>query len=121
MEVIGLLMVVVTVGTLLAYFDAPPRNPARYSGRVFDPQRPVVRRAGAERVGMTGKVCYFCDAVTYGFSQYCGRCKRVGPDLSGIRAESTRRLTLVESTTPTPSLTVAESPSRGARRLGGGS
>jgi hypothetical protein len=104
MEVIGLLMVIITAGTLLTYLEAFPRNPARYSGRVFDPQRPVIRRAGAERIGMTGRVCYFCDAVTYGYSPYCGRCKRVGPDLSGIRTQSTARLTLVESTQPTPSL-----------------
>jgi hypothetical protein len=95
-EVTAVLAVVVILGVLLAIVDAPPRNPARYSGRTFDPQRPVIRRAGAERVGMTGKVCYFCDAVTYGYSQWCGRCKRVNPDLSGIRQESTQRLTLVE-------------------------
>jgi|SRR6185295_15485541 len=95
-EITALLGVIVLVGTLLTWLDSPLRNHGRYSGRVFDPQRPVIRRAGAERVGMTGKVCYFCDAVTFGYSQYCGRCKRIGPDLSGIRRETTKRLTLVE-------------------------
>jgi len=103
-EVMALVGVIVGVGVVGVVVIEGPRllNPSRYRGRTFDPNRPVVRRAGAERVGMTGKVCYFCDAVTFGYSQYCGRCKRIGPDLSGIRTESTARLSLVESSPSSP-------------------
>ena len=100
-EVVGILMVIVTVGVIGTLLDLP-LNPARYRGRTYDPNRPIIRRAGAERIGMTGKVCYFCDAVTFGYSQYCGRCKRIGPDLSGVRRESTARLSLVESPPSSP-------------------
>ena len=77
-ELIGLLGLVVGVCALLAWFESPRSNRARYSGRVFDPQRPVIRRAGAERVGAngTGRICAACGAYTWGLSDACGRCGR---------------------------------------------
>ncbi len=46
----------------------------RFQGRAYDPNRPVMRRAGAVRVGMTGRVCHACGAITWGLSDRCGRC-----------------------------------------------
>lgn len=87
-EVTGLLVFIIVIGAGLSYWDSPLRNRGRYTGPVFDPQRPLIRRAGAERIGMTGKQCYFCDQVTYGYSEWCGRCKRVSPQIPIAPVES---------------------------------
>lgn len=107
-EVVAVLMVIVTAGTIGALFNIP-LNPARWRGRTYDPNRPVVRRAGAERVGMTGKFCHFCEAVTFGYSSRCGRCHRLPVHFPAVPTESTVRLTLVEA--PPSSPLTAESPS----------
>lgn len=95
MEVLALLGVIIVVGTVLAWLEAPPRNPARYSGPVYDPQRPVIRRAGA--VGWTGKKCPLCGQTTWGNSDRCGACGRLNVSPPAVRTESTRRHNLVES------------------------
>ena len=95
-EVWAVLAVIVVTGTLLAYFDAPTRNRARYSGPVFDPQRPVIRRAGA--VGYTGKKCELCGMTTFSnYGDRCGACGRSFAKPLVARSESTRRRTFVES------------------------
>lgn len=66
----------------------------RYSGRVFDPREAAARadvrtrHVGAERVGITGHVCHFCDAVTFGLSSRCGRCGRLPVALPSVPVES---------------------------------
>jgi hypothetical protein len=97
MEVVGVLMVIVTVGTLLMYFDAPPRNRARYSGRTFDPQRPVIRRAGA--VGYTGRLCPLCGKTTFGNSDRCGACGRLNarPPVIPIEAKARVKKRVMDS------------------------
>lgn len=49
----------------------------RYRGRTYDPQRPVIQRAGASRIGWSGRICHFCETVTYGQSDRCGKCHRL--------------------------------------------
>lgn len=93
-EVMGVLAIVVALSLVLAIMDAPPRNPARYSGSVYDPQRPVVRRAGA--VGWTGRICPLCNVTTYGQSDRCGKCGRMNTSVPLVRTESTKRPSLVE-------------------------
>jgi hypothetical protein len=93
-EVIAVLALIVFVGVMLAWFDSPLRNRGRYSGPVYDPQRPVVRRAGA--VGYTGVKCPLCFATTFGNSPRCGKCGRLNVQPRVVRTESTARLTLVE-------------------------
>lgn len=99
-EVMGVLAIVVALSLLLAIVDAPPRNPARYSGRIFDPQRPVLRRAGAVDIG--GRVCPLCQATTFGWSTRCGKCGRLNVQPRAVRTESTRAKLLVPLTTPSP-------------------
>jgi hypothetical protein len=90
-EVIGILMVIVTVGTLLMYLDLPPRNKARYSGLVYDPQRPVIRRAGA--VGYTGRTCPLCGEVTFSnYNDRCGACGRLNVHQPVIPVEAKARV-----------------------------
>jgi hypothetical protein len=97
MEVLILLGFVVVLITVLAWLDAPPRNRARYSGRVFDPQLGAIRRAGAVPDAATWNaavarnarvvICGVCGAATWGLSDACGRCGVVGPSSSGAAAE----------------------------------
>lgn len=84
----AILMGIIVGGcVLIAYFDAPPRNKARYSGLVYDPQRPVIRRAGA--VGYTGRKCPLCGATTFSnFSDRCGACGRLNRRPPVVRTES---------------------------------
>ena len=90
-EVLGLLMVIVTTGTLLMYLDRPERNRSRYSGLVYDPQRPVIRRAGA--VGWTGRTCPLCGETTFGnYNDRCGACGRFNKNLPVIPIEARTRI-----------------------------
>ena len=103
LEVLAVLAFVTTLGLLLALMEAPPRNPARYSGSVYDPQRPVIRRAGA--VGWTGRKCPLCHETTYGLSDRCGKCGRLNVSVPLVRTEHTARLSLTQSR---PSLLASE-------------
>ena len=97
-EVMGVLAIVCVLCLLLAIVDAPPRNPARYSGPVYDPQRPVIRRAGA--VGWTGRICPLCNVTTYGNSDRCAKCGRMNAAIPLIRTEHSARMAV--PLTPSP-------------------
>jgi hypothetical protein len=94
-EVLVLLAVIVGVGTLLTWLEAPVRNHGRYSGPVYDPQKPLIRRAGA--VGNSGRKCHFCGVTTFGLGDRCGKCGRLAVVLPRMRTEKTKRRSLVES------------------------
>jgi hypothetical protein len=87
-EVLVVLAIPVGIVTLLAYFE-PRREGPRYSGKVYDPSPRPVRRAGAVRVGMTGRMCEFCQISTFGYSSRCGRCHRLPVHLPIAPVEST--------------------------------
>lgn len=92
MEVVGLLIMwSVLLAALTAVVNVAVRlRDPRYNGRTYDPAQPAApRRAGAMRVGLTGHVCPHCDAVTYGWSDRCGRCHlpTARPSLSGATVE----------------------------------
>lgn len=73
MEVVLILGIPLGICTALAYLEAPRRRQQR-SGRTYDPQRPVIRRAGAVHVGLTGRMCSRCGIATFGWSERCGKC-----------------------------------------------
>lgn len=95
LEVLAMLALIVFIGTVLTYWDSPLRNRGRYSGRTFDPQRPVIRRAGA--VGYTGKKCELCGMTTFSnFGDRCGACGRTFSKTYVAPTESTKRLSLLD-------------------------
>jgi hypothetical protein len=74
-ELAVLFGIIIGFSVLLAWLDSPLSNAARYRGRTFDPQRPVIRRAGVVRGNGIGRVCATCGAMTYGWSGRCGKCQ----------------------------------------------
>lgn len=72
-EAIAVLLVPLVIGTLLLH----RARGRRFQGRAYDPNRPVIQRAGAVRVGMTGRMCPYCGVATFGWSDRCGKCHRV--------------------------------------------
>lgn len=110
LEATAVLALITALGLLLAVMEAPPRNPARYSGPVYDPQRGAIRRAGA--VGYTGRKCPLCGQTTFGNSDRCGACGRLNIPAPVAPYESTKLLSLHPAR---PSLVASESPFSDAR------